>query len=108
MTSLVKINQTVHRVHIEDNSGARTVVTGVGHMVFNGGGSGSGATEFEYEAVANGAVVLTLPVEPIAPGDLYINGLKQRRTAYAVTSTTLTLPSDLNVITGDIITYIFQ
>lgn len=40
--------------------------------------------------------------------DIFINGLKQPRSEFTVTSTLLTLPSTLNLMAGDTVTLIYQ
>lgn len=63
--------------------------------------------EFSAVASADGLQVLTLPSVAASGGTLYINGLAQSRHAYVVAGTAISLPADLNVIAGDLLTFIY-
>lgn len=61
---------------------------------------------FETVALIDGAQVFTLP-SPVGSGWclLAINGLRQSVAAYSVTGAILTLPSALQVLAGDLISF---
>lgn len=73
------------------------------------GAGGANLLAFEQLTVEDGAQVLTLPYS-IDDGTWYllcINGLRQAVTDYSVTGDLLSLPSGLNVMAGDLISFDF-
>ena len=61
---------------------------------------------FDYLANFDGACSIVLPDIPLLFGYiLYINGLQQRQSAYSVATNVVAVPSSLNVITGDSLTF---
>lgn len=75
------------------------------------GPPGAGAQTHEIFEVAtqDGAMTIALPNINAAAGlDVYINGVKQARSAFTVTNTLLTLPADLLIMTGDGISAVYQ
>ena len=61
---------------------------------------------FDYVAIFDGACSIVLPDIPLLIGYiLYINGLQQRQSAYSVATNVVAVPSSLNVITGDSLTF---
>lgn len=63
--------------------------------------------EFAVVVSAGGLQVLTLPTPALVGGTLFINGLAQRKESYVVSGTALSLPADLNLISGDLITFVY-
>ena len=63
---------------------------------------------FEELALIDGEQTITLPL-PVAAGWflLCVNGVRQAVTSYSVSGVELSLPSDLNVLAGDLISLDF-
>ena len=70
-------------------------------------GAPYGPTEVNVVAASDGAQTISLPVAARAGGTLFINGIAQRSDTYAVAPTTLFVPSSLNVLAGDLLTFIY-
>jgi hypothetical protein len=68
-----------------------------------GGGSGSPPQSHDVVAPTSGGQNVALPSSASAIIGLYINGLRQREDAFTSVGSSVTLPADLNVIAGDII-----
>ncbi len=69
-----------------------------------GVGSISDVVSFERLLTSGGAQDLTLPSSATSfYRTLTINGLRQSRSAYSITATTLHLPADLYLLTGDLV-----
>jgi hypothetical protein len=76
--------------------------------VAGGGGTAPVLREIEQIALADGAMTLTLPTVPVQGGTLYINGLEQRRSQYSRSGAVVTVAADMNILTGDIVTYVYS
>lgn len=80
-------------------------------QVFAGatGPTGPPYTPNEFSVVTNagGLQVLTLPTPALSGGTLFINGLAQRKESYVIAGTALSLPADLNILPGDLITFVY-
>jgi hypothetical protein len=62
--------------------------------------------EIQQVAASDGAMTMNIPLFASNKGFvLLINGLSQNKSEYTVTSGMVTLPSTLNIIAGDHITY---
>lgn len=76
------------------------------------GASGSGAsatTQLLFIAIVDGNASFPLPNINASVGvDLYINGIMQSRASFNATSTLLSIPEQLNVITGDVLSVMCQ
>lgn len=59
---------------------------------------------FEHVALEDGETEITLPHVPLYGYALYINGLAQRQSAYTVVGALVTIPADMHVIQGDVLT----
>jgi hypothetical protein len=74
-----------------------------------GGNFGSGgsnpleSTVFETTLTSDGPQTFTLNSNPGSVYTLFINGLRQSKTAYTISETTLSLPLSLNLFAGDVI-----
>jgi hypothetical protein len=64
-------------------------------------------SEFSLVTSTNGLQVLTLPTPALSGGTLFINGLAQRKESYALSGTALSLPADLCLLEGDLITFVY-
>jgi hypothetical protein len=63
-------------------------------------------TDHEYVAIADGAQEFTTENPVFAQGyKLFVNGLRQSRSAYTVSGTTVELPDSLNILTNDLIIF---
>jgi hypothetical protein len=72
-------------------------------------GVGSATQAINQLAVADGEQTIVLPGINIGAGvDVFINGLWQSRASFTVTSSLLTVPSTLNVESGDLVSVIYQ
>lgn len=61
-------------------------------------------TDHEYTALIDGAQSFTLENPAFQNGyKLFVNGLRQSRSAYTVSGITVELPDSLNILTGDLI-----
>lgn len=80
-------------------------------QVFAGatGPPGPPYTPAEFSAVisTSGQQMLTLSRPALSGGTLFINGLSQRSAAYAVYGTALSLPADLCLVEGDLVTFVY-
>lgn len=61
-----------------------------------------------FTATADGAQSITLPSMPTTGLQLQINGLYVDQSAYSISGTTLQIPSTLNVLTGDVVTFSYE
>ena len=64
-------------------------------------------SEFSVVTTSSGLQVLTLPSPALSGGTLFINGLAQRKQAYTIAGTALSLPADLCLVEGDLITFVY-
>jgi hypothetical protein len=64
-------------------------------------------TEVNVVAMSDGGQTITLPVAARAGGTLFINGVAQRNDTYAVAATLLSIPPTLDVLTGDLLTFVY-
>jgi hypothetical protein len=63
-------------------------------------------TEIQQVAASDGAISMTIPNRSTLFGyAIFINGLLQSKSEYSFNSNSLILPSTLNIIQGDIITF---
>lgn len=63
-------------------------------------------TDHEYTALVNGAQSFTLENPAFMGGyKLYVNGLRQSKSAYTVVGNTVALPDSLNILTNDLIIF---
>ena len=62
--------------------------------------------EIHQVAASSGAMTITIPAFASNKGvTLLINGLTQNNSEFTITPGTVTLPTTLNIIAGDMITY---
>lgn len=62
--------------------------------------------EHEFMATTDGEQAINLGVTPLVKGyRLFINGLRQSKSSYAVAGSTLVLPDTLGIETGDMIVF---
>ena len=58
-------------------------------------------------ALTDGEQILTLATPATSAGTLFINGLAQSGRAYARDASSVSIPASLNVLTGDVLTYVY-
>lgn len=64
------------------------------------------STDFEYTATVDGIQSFTIPNTPLQTGyKLFINGLRQSKSSYTVTTDVVELPDSLNILTNDFIIF---
>lgn len=64
------------------------------------------ADEFEFTANVDGVQSFTLPNTPLPKGyRLFINGMRQSKSAYILSGDFVQLPIGLGVVSGDLITF---
>jgi hypothetical protein len=63
--------------------------------------------EIEQTLTSDGAQTITLPGSALYGYMLFINGFKQSKSAYTVSGVTLTLPSSLDLFTGDVVSFVY-
>lgn len=75
-----------------------------------GGGGGSSDTwiELEFTASQTGPQTTTLTHTVSSGYFLFVNGLKQSRTAFGIDNLVLTLSSDLNIHVGDLVCFSYS
>lgn len=60
-------------------------------------------SSYEWPVLSNGAASLTVPFSFIKVTNLYINGLLQSKSTILVNNNQLVMPSDFNLIAGDVV-----
>lgn len=63
--------------------------------------------EFEVVITQDGPQIITLSDVPVAGYILFINGLRQSKSAYSVSGNTLILPGSLQIFAGDVIAFLY-
>jgi hypothetical protein len=71
------------------------------------GDSHNAIRNYQIVASADGALTVTLPDSPSGQVYLFINGLLQSISSYAVAGTLVSLPGTLNIMVGDSIAFLF-
>ena len=51
--------------------------------------------------------ILSLPIPAASAGTLFINGLAQSARTYVHESVSISIPASLNVLAGDVLTYVY-